>query len=530
MGKDLKTTPLTLKLQRMPKLDGTHWSMNSLQPFFPCLEKLFKTDTIAGIHEYGVKLGNPIESIIDGDHVRVAGQTIPVHRKTTMILSPFKTMRGDYGSFGVPKRTDVADDMQERMQSPHTAAYVGAITSIVLSESGCEHFPKVYGVYVGLSDSHTIDISDDYEDLTEKSWFADKIGKTFELKLRTEGHDAEFSHTRRARIPMETADEIQLDDIEEMDVETVLTPDEEGEVEAYDMASSESPEQEDDESDEDDVYEIESCGCSDLFSDEDEDQDNEDPEPFAWATFKNVPVVTTVMEPCEGTFYDLLKEHPESEKHVAWVSQIVFALAYAQRNFGFTHNDLHGNNVMYVKTTQTHLIYQHGSQPYKVPTFGYIIKLIDFDRAIVNVRLAGLKESKLFMSSQFQEDEEAGGQYNMEPFYNNKHPHISASSSFDLVRFATSVFWDMFPKGPKEETDHPLFGLFMQWMKQTDGTSVMFRKKMDNHDRYHGFDLYKAIVRYCGDSAVPKKEIGRMTQYRATPSAAQLGDALIIEA
>jgi hypothetical protein len=183
--------------------------MNTLQPFFPCLEKLFKTETIAGIHEYGVKLGNPIESIIDGDHVRVAGQTIPVHRKTTMILSPFKTMRGDYGSFGVPKRTDVADDMQERMQSPHTAAYVGAITSIVLSESGCEHFPKVYGVYVGLSESHTIDISDDYEDLTEKSWFADKIGKTFELKLRTAGNDAEFSHTRRARIPMETADEIQ---------------------------------------------------------------------------------------------------------------------------------------------------------------------------------------------------------------------------------------------------------------------------------------------------------------------------------
>jgi len=29
---------------------------------------------------------------------------------------------------------------------------------------------------------------------------------------------------------------------------------------------------------------------------------------------------------------------------------------------------------------------------------------------------------------------------------------------------------------------------------------------------------------------VPKKEIGRMTQYRATPSAAQLGDALVIEA
>ena len=527
MGKELRTTPVSLKLHRISKLDGTHWSMKSLQPFFPCLEKLFKTETLPGLHEYGVKLNNPIESIVDATHIRVRGQTIPVHRKTTMILSPFKTMRGDYGSFGVPKRTDVANDLQERMQSAHTAAYVGAMTSLALSESGCQHFPKVYGVFAGLAESHTIDISDDYEDLTEKSWFADKIGHTFELKLRTAGHDAEFSHTRRARTSLEMGDEIELDGIEDVSADHISDPESEREVEAYDVASSESPEMEDDDDDDEDVYDIESCGCSDLF--EDEEQDDEDPEPFAWATFKDVPVMTTVMEVCEGTFYDLIKNHPGQEKHVAWVSQIVFALAFAQRNYGFTHNDLHGNNVMYVSTTEEFLFYKHGGQVYKVPTFGYLIKIIDFDRAIVSLRLTGMKEPKLFMSSQFQEDEEAGGQYNMGPFHNAERPYISASSSFDLVRFATSVFWDMFPKGPKHEVTHPLFEIFLQWMKQSDGTSVMFRKKMDNHDRYHGFDLYKAIVRYCGDSAVPKKEIGRMIQYRATPSAAQLGDALVIE-
>jgi hypothetical protein len=130
MGKELRTTPVSLKLHRMSKLDGSHWSMKNLQPFFPCLEKLFKTETLAGLHDYGVKLNQPIESIVDATHIRVRGQTLPVHRKTTMILSPFKTMRGDYGSFGVPKRTDVANDLQERMQSAHTAAYVGAMTSL----------------------------------------------------------------------------------------------------------------------------------------------------------------------------------------------------------------------------------------------------------------------------------------------------------------------------------------------------------------------------------------------------------------
>ena len=528
MGKDLRTVPVQMKIHRVPKLDGTAWSMKSMQPFFPCLEKLFKTENVAGLHDYGVKLECPVESVVDATHAKVLGQTVPIHRKTTMILSPFKTMRGDYGSFGVPKRTDVADDMHEKMQSPHTAAYVGAVTSIALSESGCEHFPKVYGVYAGIAGTHTIDISDDYEELTEKGWFADRIGKTFELKLRTAGHDAEFSHTRRARVAVDTAEEVELGDIEDVDAEHVDAP-EQLEAEAYDVGgSSGSPELEDDESDDDDVFDIESCACSDDT--DDEEGNDEEPEPFAWATFTDVPVVTTVMEVCDGTFYDLVKANPEPEKHVAWVSQVVFALAYAQRTFGFTHNDLHGNNVMYVKTNQSHCFYVHAGVAYKVPTFGYLMKIIDFDRAIVSLRLTGLKDPKTFMSSQFHKDEEAGGQYNMDPFHCSKHPHIAASSSFDLVRFATSVFWDMFPKGPKHAYDHPLFGLFLQWMKQTDGSSVMFRKKMDNHDRYHGFDLYKAIVRYCGDSAVPKKEIGRMVQYRATPSAAQLGDALMIEA
>ena len=518
---------MNMKIHRLPKLDGTPWNMKTMQPFFPSLEKIFKTEKLANLPEYGVKLGYPIESIVDETHVKVLGLVTPVHRKTTMILSPFKTMRGDYGSFGVPQRADTATDMHERMQSPHTAAYVGAMTSIALSESGCAHFPKVYGVYAGLSSSHTIDISDDYEDLTEKGWFADKIGTTFELKLRTAGHDAEFSHTRRARAVVQTAEDVDLGDIEDVDADHVENPEREHSVETYDVASSESPEMEDDDSDGEDVYDIESCACSDATNDESGEED--EPEPFAWATFKDVPVVTTVMEVCEGTFYDLVKLHPEPEKHVAWVSQVVFALAFAQRTFGFTHNDLHGNNIMYIKTAQTHCLYTYGGQAYKVPTFGYLMKIIDFDRAIINLRLVGLKEPKMFMSNQFQEDEEAGGQYNMEPFYNNKHPHISASSSFDLVRFATSVFWDMFPKGPKQETSHPLFAIFLQWMKQSDGTSVMFREKMDNHDRYHGFDLFKAIVRYCGDSAVPKKEIGRMVQYRTSASAAQLSDALIID-
>jgi hypothetical protein len=135
------------------------------------------------------------------------------------------------------------------------------------------------------------------------------------------------------------------------------------------------------------------------------------------AIFHQVPVITTVMEKCKGTFYDLIREYPEPSKHMAWVAQLIFGLAYAQRNYGLTHNDLHGNNVMYVPTDQEYLYYKMNGLTYQVPTYGYIMKIIDFDRAILSLRLVGMKHPRQFMSSQFQPDEEAAGQYNVEPFF-----------------------------------------------------------------------------------------------------------------
>ena len=514
MGKELRVTAAPLKLHKYPKLDGSLWGLQNPQPFFPPLEKLFKTETLASLSDYGVKLNEEVEAILDENTIRTTrGRTATVHRKITMILSPFKWMRGDYGALGLPKPEEIANDMQEKLQSPNTAAYVGALTSIALSESGCAHFPKVYGVYVGMAKDHTIDISDDYEDLTDRRWFADNLGKTFEMKLRTPEVNAEFKHTRSQRPHIILGDEALLDGIDDLTADHITNPS----VTSREMSDddgSDSSFLEDKSSEEsDNMFEIESCDCESEDDEEDEEDDSSD-EPFAWATFHDVPVVTTVMEKCEGTLYDLYIANPEPEKHAAWMAQIIFALAYAQRNYGFVHNDLHGNNVMYVKTEDTHFNYKHAGVFYRVPTFGYLIKIIDFDRSIVSIRLAGMKEPRQFVSSQFQQDEEASGQYNMEPFFSQSYPHIPPNPSFDLSRFATSVFWDLFEDGPEAHSTHPLFSVFKQWMMQTDGTSVLFRpNKSDDHDRYHGFHLYKAIARYCKD-AVPRREIAKLGPYR----------------
>ena len=514
MVKDLRTQAVDLRLHRIAKLKAEAWNLEHPQPFFPSLEQLFKTEKLTSMADYGVKLPEEIESVVDATHIKTTkGQTIEVHRKTTMILSPFKTMKGEYSTPGLPKPAEAARSHSEQMQSQHTAAYVGALTSTVLSTSDCANFPRVYGVYAAMATKHEVDISDDYEDLCDRKWFVDNIGKTFELRLRGAGCDV-FTHTRGQRVAVQVGEDIELD-AEDIEVERVAEPVNAGVVEEYDIPTD-SEGSEESESDEEDVFDIESCACSDSI-DEEEGSEEEDDEPFAWATFSSVPVVTTVMEKCAGTFYDLLKTTDDPERHTAWVAQIVFALAYAQRNFGFIHNDLHGNNVMYVPTTEEFMYYKHHGVVYRVPTYGMLIKIIDFDRAAVSVRVNGMKDSRFFLSSQFKHDEEAAGQYNIEPFYTSTYPRIPLNPSFDLARFASSVFWDMFPEGPKQETDHPLFEMFKHWTTLPDGSSVIFRKKGDNHDRYHGFDLYKAITRNLKESGIPRKELVKFGRYVAVP-------------
>jgi len=514
---ELRTNPVPLVVGRTP-CKADLWNVTKLQPFFPPIECLFKTNSLERVQEYGIKMNDPIMSV-DGSLGKLAsGRTLEVHPKITMLLGPFKCMKGEFGTFGLPMLSDHARETQAKLQSHNTAGYVGSILSVVLAQSGCQHFPEVVGVFTGNAVTHTINISDDYEELSERPWFSQNIGKTFDLKL-DEHTGTPIEYTRSARLSLQMGEDANLDGVEELDF-----------VPAEGVAAEMSPvfkediEEEDDESSSDVstsyIFQIESMNSS--FEGSVCSDDSEEDEPFAWATFKNVPVQMTVMEKLDGTLYDLLKTNPESDKHFAWMAQIIFALAYAQRNFAFTHNDLHGNNVMFKKIDKEFLYYFHAGVTYKVPTYGYLLKIIDFDRGIGSVKLPGMKEAKLFMSDQFSANEEAGGQYNCQPFYTERHAIIKPNPSFDLVRLATSLFWDLFPLGPKHDDyqEQPLFKLFIKWMTLDDDTSVLFFKKNPKVDRYVGFSLYKAIARYCKD-AIPRKEISELKCF--------IGDAVVGE-
>ena len=431
-----------------------------------------------------------------------------MHRKTTMILSPFRWMRGDFGSSGLPVDQETSTLIHQKLQSSNNAAYVGGLIAAALSESGCQHFPTVYGTFVGLAEEFQLNISDDYEDLCDRPWFIQNIGHTFELRLKEQVKSS-------AMTPLCISDETV-----DLDVEELEPVDGGVQASADEIPQLESEEEDDEEEDSshastDYIFTIRSCSTdgTSLIGAEDEEE-----EPYAYALFKDVQVQTTVMEKCTDTLYHLFKENPSTEKRLAWLFQVIMGLSYAQRNFGFVHNDLHVNNIMYVPTTAEFFYYNVAGVHYKVPTYGCLLKIIDFERSTFSIKLPGMRESRFFMSDQFQVDEEAGGQYNTEPFYNAKYPEIKPNPSFDLVRLATSLFWDCFPLGPFEESYQTdgLFKLLMTWMTLPDGTSIMFRNlaEEDAHDRFHGFHLYKKIARACKDTAVPRKQVEKFSQFK----------------
>lgn len=500
---ELRTNPVALTVGRTPAKSDL-WDVTKLQPFFPPIECLFKTNSLERVQDYGIKLNDGLVSVTEGVATLASGRTIEVHPKITMLLSPYKCMKGEFGTFGLPMLSEHARETQSKLQSHNTAAYVGSILSIALSQSGCQHFPEVLAVYTGSATKHTIDISDDYEELSDRPWFSQNIGKTFELRL-DEHSGTPIEYTRSARLSLQLGEEAELGEVEELvAIHADATP-----AEMTRVFRDEEPDDETESTSDVStsyIFQIESVSSS---FDGSVGEGSED-EPFAWATFKNVPVQMTVMEKLEGTLYELLKDS-DSEKHFAWIAQIIFALAYAQRNFAFTHNDLHGNNIMFKKTDKEFLYYFHAGITYKVPTYGYLLKIIDFDRGIGSIKLPGMKEAKLFMSDQFAASEEAGGQYNCQPFFTEKHKIIKPNPSFDLVRLATSLFWDLFPNGPKYDDyqSQPLFKLFIKWMTLDDNTSVLFFKNNEKVDRYVGFSLYKAIARFCKD-AIPRKEISEL--------------------
>lgn len=254
---------------------------------------------------------------------------------------------------------------------------------------------------------------------------------------------------------------------------------------------------------------------------------------------KDFPVQMTILERCDGTMDDLMEDEiaddatedmreTKEQRWTAWMFQVIAALTTAQKHFDLVHNDLHTNNIMWCGTGETHLYYHvtgagGGDRFYKVPTFGRIMKIIDFGRATFRPPPATLKAktaNRIWFPDAYAPNADAGGQYNCGPYFDQGRPKVKPNPSFDLCRLAVAILdtlWNgsVEPVSPakvlthepgriQHETTSPLWNLMWLWLTDKHGKNILYSP--DGSERYPQFDLYCAIAKDA-QNAIPCQQL-----------------------
>ena len=240
-------------------------------------------------------------------------------------------------------------------------------------------------------------------------------------------------------------------------------------------------------------------------SDYDDDSNYDNDDEVCNAHIFNFPVHAILMEQCDNTLDSLMyaKNEMTEPEWAATLMQVIMALVAYQHMFAFTHNDLHTNNIMFVKTDKKFLHYLYGGVHYRVPTYGRIMKIIDFGRAIYKYR------GQTLCSDSFHRTGDAATQYNCEPYMNAKKPRLDPNPSFDLCRLACSLF-DYFVEDIRDEAacvaQSRVASMVVDWLKDDKGRNVLYKKNGD--ERYPEFKLYKMIARTV-HGAVPHEQLSK---------------------
>jgi hypothetical protein len=172
-----------------------------------------------------------------------------------------------------------------------------------------------------------------------------------------------------------------------------------------------------------------------------------------------------------------------------------------------------------MRTDAEYLFYKFGGQFYRVPTYGYIFKIIDFGRSIY--KYAG----NIYCSDCFAPHGDAYMQYNTEPFFNSNSRRVDPNYSFDLCRLGCSIY-DMIIRDeadPRDELQETIY----RWCLDDSGKNVMYRK--NGEERYPGFKLYKMIARNVHNHT-PQEQLKYplFSQFRMCPEdASQLDETIV---
>jgi len=164
-----------------------------------------------------------------------------------------------------------------------------------------------------------------------------------------------------------------------------------------------------------------------------------------------------------------------------------------QKHYSFTHNDLHINNIMYTSTSKTFLYYKYNNIYFKVPTYGYLFKIIDFGRSIFKFH------NRLFYNDTFERHGEAEGQYS-KPFnklnFKDINTKVDPNFHFDLCRLSITILDVCDYDKDKNYGSKQAFVDFIYNMTLTKDCQSLF-------DLDDDFNMYISIAKHASN-ALPK--------------------------
>lgn len=546
----MRTPPTDLRLYYLQRPPPTfHALANPLQSYFPSLEQLFPS--IAEHHKGTPTLAAKelvteiqAESSVVEDLQTKERRTVPTWLRMVHLVEPVDAMSGEIilpTDGGLPTFREAWQRALRKLNDPYNEAYTDAVFACMASrlvETGrSPHFCRFYGTFNVRMPEYKYNITDDIYDVQEEDWFREGVEKGVFTILATDPANPDASAELKVWQPQKQRPRLVLDRM------TVSSSDSEGGGEPVGAEAEAEAEVEKEDSEMGDLVEADievsgeavvqrpqiqlsrvgngSAGSGSTGSEEEDDTEY-------FALLKDFPVQLTVLERCDGTLDDLMEDEvadtatdamreTKEERWTAWIFQVIAGLATLQQTYDCVHNDLHTNNVMWSGTGETHLYYHvvggaGGDRYYRVPTYGRLMKIIDFGRATFR---AGT-DNRMWFPDAYAPDAVAGGQYNCGPYYEQGRPKVLPNKSFDLCRLSVSIL-DTLWQDPLEEarprraltreqaeTVSPLWNLMWLWLTDREGRNVL--RNPDGSERYPAFDLYCAIARDV-QNAVPAQQL-----------------------
>jgi len=534
-----RAASLSNNLQNLP---GFH----NLQTYFPTLSKLFRItkhqsshiwlDSKYRITSLDISGTSGICSVGLEDN---SGQeiTTPAFLKVTHLLDPIRWMKGEYSlpkELGLPWHTRTWAAAWTKLQDPANQAYVEVIASYALSklrDGGISpHFNQFYGAFCARAERYRYNLTEEYKSFRQSRWFwhGQKRG-LYRLHV-THAKDATQEVAKDALNDiLREPSEYSSDSSSESEIEIDVVEADVGETVSLhsDKLSDMSFTEERDKSEN---------------TEETEEKEETEDEYRIYAEIDNYPVMMIGLENNRGTMDSLLDDYtlvgstpgtPDWElKWSAWLFQVLAALSVAQSVLGFTHNDLHTNNIVWTETSEEFLYYtKRSGEVFKVPTFGKLFRIIDFGRAIFTIN------GQRFFSDDFKAGNDADGQYCFKPLHPKPVKEVPPNPSFDLARLAVSLFDALFPESPKEreggmtmsseeglemeETVSDLYNVLWSWMIDDEGCNILVDPS--GEERFPDFDLYRHIAAsvHC---AIPSQQFSKPAFDQFQVNSSEIGD------